>query len=61
MQLVTVNGIVKSLEAQLKDIMEKKLKETVTHELIHQMSLLNLDKLKEDFNGFHDKMKTLDE
>ncbi len=45
----------------MKDIMEIKLKETVTQELITQMSLLNLDKLKEDFNGFNDKMKSLDE
>lgn len=50
----------KHLESNFKDLEDYKIKDMVINHVNQQMEALNVNKLKEDFEAFNEKMKTLE-
>ena len=50
----------KHIESNFKDLEDYKIKDLVISHVNQQMESLNVNKLKEDFEAFNEKMKTLE-
>ena len=50
----------KHIDSKFKDLEDYKIKEMVVEQVNKQMELMNVNKLKEDFESFNEKMKTLE-
>jgi hypothetical protein len=50
----------KHIESNFKDLEDFKIKDMVINHVNKQMEVMNVNKLKDDFEAFNEKMKTLE-